>query len=197
MIDDPYSFEFMETITDCHFGDNWVQAKMQYLAGGAVEHVDVTQTFPGMAGGTPGFTYMTDGVNPVTLPLFSVPVSRADLTATVKTGAGKSLTGFGRRLPATPPPAKPGGATGYWFKINSGLNSGSGFLQIRFNFSGVVSGSWNFSVATTKKLAVGMQFDDPDFFSFAQKLGSTSGGDTPPPTVDFRVDLQTLQVTLL
>jgi hypothetical protein len=198
MADAPYSFDFMETITDCAWGSNWIQAKMQVLPQSAGQNsVLVTQTFPGLSGGTPGFTYMTSTVPAIALPLFSAPMTQARLTATVKPSAGLSLTGFGARLPATPPPAPPGGAAGYWFKITPGLIPGNSSVRIRFNFSGLTNGAWTFSVATSKKLSVGMTFDEPDFFSFAQTTGSHGGGDVPPATVDFVVNTETLQVTLL
>lgn len=196
--DDPYTTGFFDEIIDCNFGTNWIQVKQQVLPASAGQNgVSVTMTFPGMSGGTPGFTLMTGTTLPAALPLFSVPMTRTELTATVKTGAGKSLTGFGRRLPASPPPSPPGGASGYWFKINEQLTANATLVAIRLNFAGLTNGSWQFGVATSKKLSPGMQFDTPDFFSFAQEEGSHGGGDTPPATVDFLVNTESLQVTLL
>lgn len=196
MTDDPYALDFFQRITDCNFGSNWIQVKAQCLTSfGGQGAVSIIQSFPSIA--LPTFPLLVNTVPKTSLPLFSVPITNDDLAATVAMVAGKKLTGFGRRLPATPPPTPPGGAAGYWFKIGNAINTPNPLVRIRFTFAGLVQGSWQFVVATAKDLRAGQTFDEPDFFSAASKIGSHSHGDIPPSIVDFTVDTASLQVTLL
>lgn len=193
--DDPYVTGFFDEITDCQWGSRWIQPVAQYLAGGALEFVNMSLTFPLISGGTPGFTLMTNGVLP-SLPSIFLPVTAAEVAATITTGGNRKLTGFARSFPATPPPALPGGAVFYFIKLDDRLPA-QGTLRVRLNLSGVVSGSWQLACATIKDVRPGIPAGNFDFVSSQGVFGSTSGGDTPPATTDFDVNLETLQVTLV
>lgn len=195
MTDNPYGLDFFQKVTDCQWGTRWIQAAAQYLAGGAFENVNMALSFPGIAGGTPGFPLMTNGVLPALTSIFQ-PVTPAELTATVTTGGGRKLTGFARSFPATPPPVKPGGAVFYFIRLDDRLPT-VGSLRFRITLTGVVSGSWNIIGATIKDIKAGIPAGNFDPVSSLNVTGSTSHGDTPPAATDFSVNLETLEVTLL
>lgn len=193
MTDDPYSLDFLQRVVNCQWGSRWIGPAAQYLAGGAVEHVNMDVTFPGLSGGTPGFTLMTNGVVP-SLPSIFDPVTAAEVSATLRTGGNRAMTGFARNFPATPPPVKPGGSVFYFIKLDNNLPS-VGTLRFRISLSGVVSGSWSLIGATYKDIKPGTPAGNFDSFSGVTVNGSTGHGDSPPATTDFLVNLETLEVT--
>lgn len=193
MTDAPYSLDFFQRVVNCQWGSRWIGPAAQYLAGGAVEHVNMSLTFPDLSGGTPGFTLMTDGTLPSHPSIFN-PVTSDEVSATIKTAANRSMTGFARSFPGTPPPVKPGGTTFYFIKLDNNLPS-TGNLRFRISLSGVVSGSWNIIGATFKDIKPGIPAGNFDSFSAVSVTGTTSHGDSPPALTTFSVNLETLEVT--
>lgn len=84
--DDPYFLDFLfNNVTDVHFGNPWI-----ILWGAGVGlHVNVQVTFPGEAGGTPGFTLASPPIGSR-----SQVVLKQSLVQDIHTDAGLALRGF-------------------------------------------------------------------------------------------------------
>src|ERR1700761_6988411 len=88
-MDNPYNLDFMSTITNCNFGSGtWfgIAASSNLLA------TKCSFFLPAIDGGTPGWTLLDNAVA-ISGPS-SKTVSNKDLSASIKSGAGKGFTGF-------------------------------------------------------------------------------------------------------
>lgn len=115
MTDNPYALDPFSQVTDVHWGTgDWFVAYASFGGSiGGLDSVATSVSFPGEAGGTPGLPLISFGQIPPPLARAEPYVLLAkDLTAKLRTAAGKTLNGF---------PVLPGGTTSAAYFVN--LNS--------------------------------------------------------------------------
>lgn len=210
MADQPYALDPFTMIKSINFGsDVWlglIASAAPLTIGTTPTPPDITQaivdmSFPGLAGGTPGFTLFNSlvpisGANPE-----PYTVTKADLTRPIKTGAGAGSVGFSAYQVSTLVSPNPPFNTYHVIQVGTYVKC-SGVFAKRFTVqANMTAGNHNTDgialVAIIQQgiVKAGVQLPPGPAVTMAQNTTFGGAGVPDPKTATFVVDPKALTVT--
>lgn len=192
--DDPYDLDFFQTVTDCHFGSNWLFVNMSVATPSFIPPWQMRVDFIGEAGGTPGFLDNDGELVPaatytITGGSSNYRIKPNDLGRDIRTAAGHKLKGFSVNFHS---PGINNPTSAYFLIQLIGFNS-----PLRVRASRVVDPTYYSNVAVAigtvsqKTIKPGLLIpQDLTFVAQANML-------LAPASTDFLIDLNTLAIRTL